>query len=270
MNGADTIRAAVKAATLPRLPRRWLPWLPGLFRLRGTRMRYHGLFAPWPSWTTFIGRDGVDNEVRIGRGFRTRRGLLILVEGSRNRVVVGEGVTWSGIIRVTGDDLLVEIGDRSDGKRVAITAYGASVRIGQDCLFARDIALRTSDIHPILDIETGIRLNAPADVTVGDRVWIGLESALLKGASVASDTVVGMRTLVTRRFEEEHCVLAGSPARIVRRHVAWTRGETIAPRVPADFDPDVYRALHHDVRASPIDPADHYVYFGFHEGRRYR
>lgn len=270
MDRPDTIDAAVKAATLPRLPRRRLTWVPGLLAGRGNRIVYDGLLPPAPAWTTFVRRDGSDNEVRIGRGFRTRRGLLVLVDGHRNRVEIGSDVTWSGTIRVTGDDLRITIGDRSEGKRVTIVAYRASVRIGTDCLFARDVALRTSDIHPIIDLETGIRLNAAVDVSVGDRVWIGLDAVLMKGATVQPDSVVGMRSLVTRAFSEGHCVLAGSPARIVRRQVAWTRGESIAPRVPADFDPELYLTLHPDVRAGGFEPATHYVFYGFHEGRRYR
>lgn len=271
MQRPDTISAAVKAASLPRLPPpRPLPWIAGLLAGRTNRLVYDGWWPPVPAWTTFFDRDGTGNEVRIGRRFRTRRGLGIWISGNRNRVEIGEGVTWSGTIKVTGDDLVVSIGNRSDAKRAYVVAYRASVRIGADCLLARNVELRTSDIHPILDIETGIRLNPAADVTVGDRVWIGLDSVLLKGAAVADDTVVGMRSLVTGSFAESHCVLAGAPARIVRRQVAWTRGETIPPRVPADFDADLYLALHPDVRAAGVDPVAHYVFYGFHERRRYR
>jgi hypothetical protein len=42
------------------------------------------------------------------------------------------------------------------------------------------------------------------------------------------------------------------------------------PAVPADFDPERYRALHPDIRATGEDPAAHYVTHGRRERRPYR
>lgn len=43
----------------------------------------------------------------------------------------------------------------------------------------------------------------------------------------------------------------------------------MAESLPPDFDPAVYLALHRDVAAAGIDPAQHYVQFGRSEGRPY-
>jgi hypothetical protein len=40
--------------------------------------------------------------------------------------------------------------------------------------------------------------------------------------------------------------------------------------VPADFDPERYRALHPDIRATGEDPAAHYATHGRRERRPYR
>lgn len=43
-----------------------------------------------------------------------------------------------------------------------------------------------------------------------------------------------------------------------------------ASRVPSDFDPDVYLALHPDVKRAGVDPVAHYLEFGIKEGRAYK
>jgi glycosyltransferase involved in cell wall biosynthesis len=44
----------------------------------------------------------------------------------------------------------------------------------------------------------------------------------------------------------------------------------ITAKVPDDFDPDVYVSLHDDLKRAGADGLEHYLKFGFYEGRRYR
>ena len=46
---------------------------------------------------------------------------------------------------------------------------------------------------------------------------------VLKGVRLADGTIVGARSVVTRSCTERSAVLAGVPARIVRKDVTWTR-----------------------------------------------
>lgn len=208
--------------TLPRLPSGWLSWRPALLAGNGNRVTYQGRVPPLAALTTLVFDGSRDNTVSFGSGLRAHR-LSILVSGIGNLVEIGANVTLSGVIRVCGNGLTVRIGDRCDMKFGRIVAWFGSVEIGADCLFAGRVLIRTSDVHPIIDRQTGARLNPPGDVRIGNRVWVALEAALLKGAVVPSDCVVGMRALVTHPFTEEGCVIAGVPARVVRRGITWAR-----------------------------------------------
>lgn len=205
-----------------RLPvqRLWHPLL--LSRGRGNRVEGRGPGAAFLRLATTVYGTSSDNVVEVGRNFSTG-GARIHIAGAGNRVVIGDDVRFSGSIRVHGFGLRVSIGHRSDVKRTHIVAWEANVAIGDDCLVAARVHLRSNDIHPITDRATGARLNPPRDVVVGSRVWIATEAVFLKGARVADDCVVGFRALVTRAFEEPACVIAGNPARIVRRGIAWAR-----------------------------------------------
>ncbi len=69
----------------------------------------------------------------------------------------------------------------------------------------------------------GERLNPPAPVTIGQRVWVAGGAFIGKGVTIPEGCVVGAHAVVTRPFNEPDCVLAGQPARVIRRDVAWSR-----------------------------------------------
>jgi len=58
---------------------------------------------------------------------------------------------------------------------------------------------------------------AGAPITLGDHCWIGMNAVILPGVELGERTVVGAGSVVTKSFPEGHCVIAGNPARILRR-----------------------------------------------------
>lgn len=206
-------------APLPRLvSRAWLPWHPAWLPRRGNRVT--GSLSLRLS--AFLDHGATGNRIEVGPGFRNR-GLLVLVVGHGNRLTIGRDVAWGGVITLHGDGLVVEIGDRCDAKGVRIVAHGADVRIGDDTLLAQGIQIRSSDVHKLFDRTTGERLNPPSPVVVGRHVWVAGDAFIGKGAVVGDGCVVGARALVTGAFPEPDCVLAGTPARVIRRGVVWER-----------------------------------------------
>ncbi len=54
------------------------------------------------------------------------------------------------------------------------------------------------------------------DIKIGDRCWIGMNSIILPGVVLGSQTTVAAGSVVTKSFTEGRVVLAGNPARIVK------------------------------------------------------
>lgn len=96
------------------------------------------------------------------------------------------------------------------------------VKIGQDCMLSSGIIIRTSDGHKISD-KDGNMINPPQDVIISDHVWVGARSMILKGTEIPSNCIVGACTLVNKKFKEENCIIAGVPAKIVKRNINWDR-----------------------------------------------
>lgn len=151
--------------------------------------------------------------------------VTVRIRGVRNVLELGERVrfTRGGEVWLEDRHSQVRIGRGSTLVHVHLAANeGTTLHIGQDCLFAYQVEVRTGDSHSILDAATGQRLNPAADVTIGDRVWVGARALILKGARVPEDSVVAAAAVVTQAFHQPGVILAGNPARVIRQGIRWT------------------------------------------------
>lgn len=165
---------------------------------------------------------GTANRVDIGQ--RTKISGTIDIIGSNNTVKIGENCHFRGSMIISGDNQTVTIGDRTTTVDVYILcSEGVDVSIGRWCMFSRRIEIRTTDAHAVIDRETGRRVNGAESIHIGDHVWVGVGAIINKGARVPADSIVGALSFVSGKFDEEGVVLAGAPARIVKRGVTWAR-----------------------------------------------
>ena len=152
--------------------------------------------------TFFIRGDG--HRIEIRKGCRFNRGGSLWFEDGGCSLIIGEGTTFEDV-------------------HIAVTEPGSKVEIGDDCLLAYDIDIRTGDSHSIIDATSKERLNYAKDIYIGRHVWVGAHSILLKGVSVLEDSVVATGSVVTKGFEEKGVAIAGNPAKIVKRQISWSR-----------------------------------------------
>jgi acetyltransferase-like isoleucine patch superfamily enzyme len=105
---------------------------------------------------------------------------------------------------------------------ISIFAHEKSkISIGENCLWS-DVEIWSSDMHAIVDLESNERINYAQDITIGKQVWFGSNSLILKGSVVHDGCIIGARSVVTKSTVGcLNCIIAGSPARIVRNNVTW-------------------------------------------------
>ncbi|MEX5515742.1 DapH/DapD/GlmU-related protein [Pseudophaeobacter sp. 1A09344] len=149
-------------------------------------------------------------------------GIRVISVGEGNEISIGKNCRIQGHFYLANGACL-RIGDSlTCTSRILCHLHeGSSVEIGDNCLFASEVSFRPSDAHKIFDLETNARVNNPSPIRIGDRVWIGENALVLKGASVGNDSVVGARSVVSGRFDKANCLIAGQPARIVREGIRW-------------------------------------------------
>ena len=127
--------------------------------------------------------------------------LTVCIEDDNNTVVIGENTKLCGAIKLS-------------------CIEGTKITIGKDCLFSSEIDVRTGDGHAILD-ENFRRINPSKDVKIDEHVWVGYRAMILKGSHIHNNSIVGANSTVTGDIGESDVVVAGTPAKIVKRNINW-------------------------------------------------
>ena len=98
------------------------------------------------------------------------------------------------------------------------------IKIGKGCLFAAGLSMWATDAHTVIDMATQTIINeTPEKLEIGENCWIGADVHILKGGSLAPNTVVGMCSVVTKPFTKPNTVIGGYPAKILRENIEWSR-----------------------------------------------
>ena len=168
-------------------------------------------------------QDGMGNRVVFAPDLENE--IWISFRGGNNRVEIGERVSAESLRINCGKRAVCTVGEGTEIESAKVFVTDGRVDIGRDCLFSYDVVIRNHDTHHIFDKETGKRINYPGNVRVGDHVLLGYGATLLGNASIGDNSVVGTMAVTSGSFPEE-VVLAGSPARIVREGVLWSKDNT--------------------------------------------
>lgn len=171
--------------------------------------------------------NGIGNSIYIDSLARLKN-TSITIKGNNNQVYIGKGcLIIDGELYIEDDSGAIEIGDGTEicGKTHLAVIEGEKITIGEKCLFSSSIVIRTGDSHSILDM-SGNRINHSRSVQIGDHVWIGNQVTVLKGSEIGSDCIVGTGSLVTKKNNDTNVIIAGNPAKIIKRNISWC-GERI-------------------------------------------
>ena len=99
----------------------------------------------------------------------------------------------------------------SDSLNGAMVSAKAEISIGSETLLGWGVRILDSDQH---DLDQDHR-ERTEPVQIGERVWIGADSMVLRGVTIGDDVVIGARSLVTSDIPSGVLAL-GVPAKPVR------------------------------------------------------
>lgn len=136
--------------------------------------------------------------------------------------IIGEQVTLTAGLMPDldlGPDPILRIGDGVVLGRGSHVIADTTVAIGRDCYFGPYVYV-TSTNHSYDDPHEPIGKQWPRmePVEIGPGCWIGTGAVILPGARIGRNVVVAAGAVV-RGAVPDHAVVAGAPARVVRR---WT------------------------------------------------
>lgn len=176
---------------------------------------------------------GVNATLRVGNGIALVAPVpdVTVTMSSHAVAEIGERCIFHNVRIFVRDHAVLQIGaDTSFGEESYLACYSYSkVLIGRDCMFSRYVFLYSSDSHSMFDVETGENLNSTSEqylqrskIVLGDHVWIGVRATILYDTVVENGSIIGANSLVKGKFPN-NCMVAGNPAKIIRRNVAWSR-----------------------------------------------
>ena len=91
--------------------------------------------------------------------------------------------------------------------------FQGKIVIGEGSYIGQNVGLITAN-HDLMDPDTH---QEGKDIILGKKCWIGMNSVILPGVVLGDHTVVGAGSVVTKSFSEGYSIVAGNPAKIIRK-----------------------------------------------------
>ena len=166
----------------------------------------------------------------LGVNFRST-GQLRIKARAAGCIVIGKNVTilahWrSNRVGLSGPVILhtweggkIEIGDYTGASAVVISSR-SGVKIGKHCNIGGNVRIYDHDFHALdAEIRRGPRGCddcATNPIIIGDDVFIGAQSIILKGVTIGDRAIIGAGSVVTKDVPAD-AIAAGNPATVIRR-----------------------------------------------------
>lgn len=161
---------------------------------------------------------------KVGKGLRLPNGIP-LVAGSHLKIYLGDNVTiyrsFIGASKIF-DEPVLRIGKNSSVGYGTVISVAREVEIGDNCMIAPNCIIMDSDDHPVSPQKRLDKMPVdPEDVKpvrIGNNVWIGAFSAILKGVTIGDNTIVSSHSVINKDLLP-NTIYAGHPARPVMRDI---------------------------------------------------
>lgn len=159
--------------------------------------------------------------VRIGFG------EIGIFDQHRSRTIwqVDGKVEFKGTANIGHGSKICVAGTLVIGDGVSISAESAivaarKIHIGNKAVISWDVLIMDSDLHGLYD-ERGNKINDAMPIRIGNAVWIGCRSLVLKGVDIADGVVVAAATTLTRSVKSPNVIAGGHPVRVLKENISW-------------------------------------------------
>ncbi len=177
-------------------------WMPIWLLFRHFRNIYHWMYRVL--WVTPIYNGFCE---RIGTRFRAGTFLPYVI--GRGRLFLGDNVTIHGKLDIVFGSVKKQIPEIHIGNNTGIGHnvrfdISGTLKIGNDCLIARDVSFHDSSGHFIdPDMRIGkakISERQVRPIVIGNNVWIGEGAYISPGANIGDNCVIARRAIAGRKI----------------------------------------------------------------------
>lgn len=151
-----------------------------------------------------------------------------LTSGSEQCILNFEGVIifkgkakfGAGTKIAVGNEARLTFGENFKITSNSSIACFKEIIFGSNCLLSWEILVMDTDAHHIYNSDEEI-INPDKVITIGEKVWIGCRVTILKGAEIPNYCIVGSNSVVSKSFNDANSLIAGNPAKIIKREISW-------------------------------------------------
>jgi acetyltransferase-like isoleucine patch superfamily enzyme len=140
------------------------------------------------------------------------------VEGEVN--FIGGALIKYGAKIIVPKGAILNIGDKFRLTTNSFIICYKKISFGSNVIISWETTIMDTDFHKIMDLD-GKVINSPREISIGDNVWIGTRVTILKGTRVENNNIIASNSLLNRPIEGSFQIIAGNPARVVRRDITW-------------------------------------------------
>lgn len=156
--------------------------------------------------TILIGRKGIENDdvvIKIGKKCFIRDLFCSVAFGNAQKISIGDNTTIEQAVFVFDSE--------------------SSLEIGNDCMLSFKLMFLGHDGHAIFDSKGNMINAGPTKMKIGNHCWIGANVNMIKNAAIPDNSIVGISSMVNKAFLEPNVIIAGAPAKVVKKGVNWDR-----------------------------------------------
>ena len=129
--------------------------------------------------------------------------------------VSGDFTLMTGCKVVVDEGAKLELGGGYINHNASIACF-KSIKIGHNVAIADNVVIRDSDNHTIV----GSQHPNTLPIVIGNNVWIGMNSIILKGVTIGDGAIIAAGSIVNKDIPPR-ALAGGAPARVIRENVEW-------------------------------------------------
>lgn len=167
---------------------------------------------------------GNNNIIKIYENSIYENVNIVLANSSHNMITIGINCHLrNSCFTINGQNQKLVIGNHVEMAGVNIRlSQNSNCVIGDNCLFSSNIVIWGGDGHKIKDKTSNKVINENnTTLKIGPHCWIGENCRITKNSILPPNTIVGCASVITKPFSEENTIIAGNPAKIVKKNVDW-------------------------------------------------
>lgn len=132
----------------------------------------------------------------------------------------GHAVLGNGFKICVGEGGKLTIGNEFHITAESTIICYKEIEFGNNNLLSWDILIMDSDFHKIYD-SRNLPINNPSKIVIGNNVWIGCRTTILKGVSITDNTIIAAGSIITNSLNESFSIYGGQPTKKLKSDVRW-------------------------------------------------